>query len=266
MKSEIATIPTNQTHESEQTLKNPSISFVFMEHSDENMERIFAKVAELEPDIVAFESFGGSKEGKNNIAEFLTDITSADADPEMILELSEIIKDDNVPDSFRVRAILKYLIGSDVKFEWIDVSKDDKGYAAGEWDRWAMDRLLEKIAQRSDPADIRSSFDTYIELAALADTDREVLMASQIRQIVHNNPGKKIVTLMGAAHTPVSHMLKDLSTDRLFIGSKEAEGQLAKTEKHRYPPLDRLVRAKKLGKKIREETIGGVIDKISGDG
>jgi hypothetical protein len=243
----------------ERLKENAHLTIAFVEHSPGNFDQIFERIAQLNPDIIACEQRGGTSEIKQAASVLLTEVVASPENSRVFMKKHE----HDLSTEPMLEAVLKHFSGSGVQFEFIDVTDDDPGYELSMMAQSALSQVTHRISEGNSMSRIKSKLDLYLDIDARANERRESVMASQLHQIVKNNPDKKIVAMVGADHTPIFHELKDLSTDRIFIPGKNIEEQLGRLESMRYPALDRASRARRFGKAVTDKHLNQVVDYLT---
>lgn len=206
------------------------IDFIFCEHALSHMDRVWEYTRGLEPDIVAIESPTRTAEQKVEEAAAINRIIATDAPAPIIADGFESL-------SFQGQQICQAFHGSKVRVQFIDVDKDSSDSQL--YVEPALKKIRERPWENATTSNPEKEYDAFLEQFATSVIYREDVVIDQIKQIAHDNPGKRIAIVVGGSHIPLYARLASLiPTSKTFIPIPR-ETPWRGAEKYRYGPEHR---------------------------
>ena len=250
-----ALLPSTESTESLRI--NAGYNFVLCEHTVENAERI--ATALQGSDIIVFEAIGflADDNTRREYDSALTDYVSAGLTDDYKQALDKYFcgsEAQSSPDDRFYLKVLDSFTGTGIVVLTMDMNNDNPDFDSVVAMSNARYDYIDAIHDDNPLPDLEQKALIWASAAAFANSKREQIMASQLREIGRKHPGKSIGIVLGMTHTPVQHDLaNDCTTTRQFVGSSTSLLPEGTKALYTYPnQITRMIRF-------------GLVDKIGAD-
>jgi hypothetical protein len=243
-------VPENASETQAESPKKSNLLFLEVSHVLGAEEEIVDELKRAKCDIAAIENFGYKDTSERQEAnESYTALISSERlreieqnpEGEVAKATAETLADDK-EHAFK-RALLSQLMGTDMQFELLDITRDHPSYPVFLMAEQASKDLRQGTAAHMPNNELRDLLRLDIYMWSNSSTAREAYVTAQLKELRQRYPDAKIGVVTGALHTSISHTFaaEEGQIERKFILSGLPLHKHP-TEKARYPYLEQLQR------------------------